>query len=40
MSELAKSEREKDEMKGQELMKKCQVLSLRLSELSKRKQKI
>jgi DNA primase len=40
MSELARSEREKDEIRGQELIKKCQVLSLRLSELSKRKLKI
>ncbi len=37
MAELAKAEREKDEIKGQELMKKCQVLSIRLSELSKKK---
>ncbi len=40
MSELAKSEREKDDQKGQDLMKKCQILSIRLSELAKRRIKI
>lgn len=34
MSELAEAEREKDDQKGQELIKKCQILSVRLSELS------
>lgn len=37
MAELSKAERNKDEAKSTELMKKCQTLSIRISELSKRK---
>ena len=40
MSELAKSEREKDEIRGQELMMKCQKLSKRLSELATKKKNV
>ncbi|MEK7184649.1 MAG: hypothetical protein AAB683_00740, partial [Patescibacteria group bacterium] len=37
MAELAKAERVKDTETAHELIKKCQVLSLRISELSKKK---
>lgn len=40
MEELGKAERQKDEKKAAELIEKCQILSKRISELSKQKQKI
>ena len=40
MAELSMAERNKDSAHANELIKKCQVLSIRISELSKKKQSI